>query len=64
MTPGVIVKERVNALAAKRSKSPSHIEALRSAVVSELEDWRDGLVIAPVNLILAVERYDAAKGKK
>lgn len=56
--------ERVAALAGRRSKSPSRVEEFRSAVVRELEDWNDGLVIAPVNLLVAVERYDAAKSRK
>lgn len=54
-------RERVDALANRRSRSPSHVEELRSAIVRELEDWRDGLIIAPCNLITAVERYDDAK---
>jgi hypothetical protein len=62
-------RERVEALLGRRPKSPSHVEELRSAVVRELEDWTDGLVIAPMNLVAAVEQYDdererlAAQGK-
>lgn len=56
------LNERVAALSKRRSKSPSHVEELRSAVLRELEDWREGLIFSPVNLLVAVERYDEAKG--
>lgn len=51
------LNERVQALG-QRARSPGRGEELRAAVVRELEDWRSGLVIAPCNLLLAVERYD------
>lgn len=54
---------RVAALAKRRSKAPSHVEEMRSAVVAELQRWaKPGGQVYPQNLLAAVERYDRAKG--
>jgi hypothetical protein len=54
--------ERIAALHARRSKSPSHVEEMRTAIVAELIGWTEGNDIDPWALIYAVEAYDAAKG--
>ncbi|MEJ7787698.1 MAG: hypothetical protein WKF96_23090 [Solirubrobacteraceae bacterium] len=54
-------EERVAACEARTSTSPSHAEELRSAVLSELRDWQDGMVLSPGILLSAVERYDEAE---
>lgn len=54
-------EERVAACEARTSKSPSHVKELRSAVLRELRDWQDGLVLSAPSLLSAVERYDEAK---
>lgn len=55
-------EQRIAACEQRTSKSPSHAEDLRSAVVRELRDWHEGLVVSMPNLLTAVERYDEAKG--
>jgi hypothetical protein len=54
--------ERIAVLHARRSKSPSHVEEMRTAIVAELIGWTDGKDIDPWALIYAVEAYDGAKG--
>lgn len=54
---------RIDACDARRSKSPSHIEEFRTAVVTELLSWKAaGVPIDAESLLIAVERYDRAKG--
>jgi hypothetical protein len=53
--------ERIAALHARRSKSPSHVEEMRTAIVAELIGWTEGHDIDPWALINAVETYDNAK---
>lgn len=56
------LQKRVAALASRRSKSPSHIEEFRSAVVVEVERWTAGFEPNGRRLLEAVEAYDRAKG--
>lgn len=55
--PQTDLTARVEAVAARKG-GDGPADRLRDAVVKELLDWRVGLVIAPVNLLEAVERYD------
>ena len=54
-------RERVLALRDRRSKSPSHIEDLRSVLVDELDVWSNGTGINGLRVLEAVEQYDECK---
>jgi hypothetical protein len=57
-------RERVDALSARTSKSPSHVEVFRSTVVQELGKRANGGALSARNLLEAVERYDEVKGSR
>lgn len=56
------LRERLEYAYGRASKSPSHIEEFRSAVLEAAQALVDGFVPTPEDLLDAVERYDAAKG--